>query len=376
MLEAALRHDGFDVHPAANGREALDAVRERPAPDLIVLDVMMPDLDGFEVCRRLRTDGDPHAGAVPHRPRRHRGQGARPDPRRRRLPREAVQPRGARRPHRARCCGAPGSTRAPARCCAAPTSRWTTTPTASRRAGAEVPLSPTEYNLLRYLLVNQGRVLSKAQILDHVWQYDFGGDGGVVETYIGYLRRKVDNVEPQLIHTIRGVGLHAAPEHDGVADVAAGPPARWAWRSSSSCSSPSRSSITITDASHLVDQVDDRLERSAASPPDQDDRRGPRRGRRAAFPSEAGAGPSRPTGSATSTKASSTATGVWSPASHPTSARRDRPARFSPPPTCPRPDGRSSPSTRSASSDTLPRARRALDGDRRRRHRAPASTTS
>ena len=58
-------------------------------------------------------------------------------------------------------------------------------------------LSPTEYNLLRYLLVNQGRVLSKAQILDHVWQYDFGGDGGVVETYIGYLRRKVDAGEPQ-----------------------------------------------------------------------------------------------------------------------------------------------------------------------------------
>jgi two-component system OmpR family response regulator len=74
------------------------------------------------------------------------------------------------------------------------------------RAGVEVQLSPTEYNLLRYLLINQGRVLSKPQILDHVWQYDFGGDGGVVETYIGYLRRKVDNVEPRLIHTIRGVG--------------------------------------------------------------------------------------------------------------------------------------------------------------------------
>jgi two-component system OmpR family response regulator len=74
------------------------------------------------------------------------------------------------------------------------------------RAGSEVALSPTEYNLLRYLLTNQGRVVSKAQILDHVWDYDFGGDGGVVETYIGYLRRKVDNVEPRLIHTIRGVG--------------------------------------------------------------------------------------------------------------------------------------------------------------------------
>ncbi len=70
----------------------------------------------------------------------------------------------------------------------------------------EVSLSPTEYNLLRYLLVNQGRVLSKAQILDHVWQYDFGGDGGVVETYVGYLRRKLDTDEHKLITTVRGIG--------------------------------------------------------------------------------------------------------------------------------------------------------------------------
>ena len=75
-----------------------------------------------------------------------------------------------------------------------------------RRGGAEVPLSPTEYNLLRFLLANQGRVLSKPQILDHVWQYDFGGDGGVVETYIGYLRKKVDHVDPRLIQTVRGFG--------------------------------------------------------------------------------------------------------------------------------------------------------------------------
>ena len=74
------------------------------------------------------------------------------------------------------------------------------------RAGVEVSLSPTEYNLLRYLLVNQGRVVSKLQILDHVWNYDFGGDGGVVETYIGYLRRKVDASEPKLITTVRGIG--------------------------------------------------------------------------------------------------------------------------------------------------------------------------
>ncbi|MEJ7719098.1 MAG: winged helix-turn-helix domain-containing protein [Ilumatobacteraceae bacterium] len=88
------------------------------------------------------------------------------------------------------------------------------------KAGVDVELSPTEYNLLRYLLVNQGRVLSKAQILDHVWQYDFGGEGGIVETYVGYLRRKLDHEDPRLIHTLRGVGytLRAAA---GLSRVAA-----------------------------------------------------------------------------------------------------------------------------------------------------------
>jgi two-component system OmpR family response regulator len=74
------------------------------------------------------------------------------------------------------------------------------------RAGRLVPLSPTEFNLLRYLMVNAERVVSKAQILDRVWSYDFGGDGRIVESYISYLRRKIDSVEPPLIHTIRGVG--------------------------------------------------------------------------------------------------------------------------------------------------------------------------
>ena len=67
-------------------------------------------------------------------------------------------------------------------------------------------MSPTEYKLLRYLLLNSGRVLSRAQILDHVWNYDFGGDASVVETYMSYLRRKVDTVQPKLLHTVRGVG--------------------------------------------------------------------------------------------------------------------------------------------------------------------------
>ena len=84
------------------------------------------------------------------------------------------------------------------------------------RAGADVSLSPTEYNLLRYLMANQGRVVSKAQILDHVWHYDFGGEGGIVETYVGYLRKKLDlaadgSALPSLIQTIRGVGYVLRP---------------------------------------------------------------------------------------------------------------------------------------------------------------------
>jgi two-component system OmpR family response regulator len=75
-----------------------------------------------------------------------------------------------------------------------------------RRAGEAIDLSPTEYKLLRFLLANAGRVLSRAQILDHVWEYDFGGNTSVVDTYISYLRKKVDRFDPPLIQTIRGVG--------------------------------------------------------------------------------------------------------------------------------------------------------------------------
>ena len=203
MLEAALRHLGFDVHPVANGRDALAAV-PKVRPDLVVLDVMMPDLDGFEVCRRLRTEGSKapvlFLTAKDGTEDKVRGLTLGGDD-------YLVKPFSleelvARINAVLRRSGlAQGD--AVLRC-----ADLEMHDEAHRvlRAGVEVSLSPTEYNLLRYLLVNQGRVVSKAQILDHVWQYDFGGDGGVVETYIGYLRRKVDNVDPRLIHTIRGVG--------------------------------------------------------------------------------------------------------------------------------------------------------------------------
>ena len=95
-----------------------------------------------------------------------------------------------------------------------PTSSSTTTRTRCGAARARIELTPTEYKLLRYLMLNARRALSKAQILDHVWEYDFDGDANVVETYISYLRKKIDKLGPPLIHTIRGVGytLRTPPE--------------------------------------------------------------------------------------------------------------------------------------------------------------------
>jgi len=204
MLAAALRHHGFDVTTAADGREALATVASA-RPDMILLDVMMPELDGFEVCRRLRADGDntPVLFLTARDATEDKVRGltiggddylqkpfsldelvARTEAVLRRVGTEVDD-------HEVHECA---------------DLRMDDTAHRVTRGGEEVALSPTEYNLLRYLIVNQGRVVSKAQILDHVWNYDFGGDGGVVETYIGYLRRKVDDVEPKLIHTIRGVG--------------------------------------------------------------------------------------------------------------------------------------------------------------------------
>jgi len=203
MLEAALRYEGFDVRAASSGRDALDEV-ETQSPDLIVLDVMMPDLDGFEVCRRLRNDGvrTPVLFLTARDATDDKVRGltlggddylVKPFSLDELVARITAVLRRS------------GLTRADAvlRCADL---ELDDEAHIVRRAGVEVPLSPTEYNLLRFLLANQGRVLSKPQILDHVWQYDFGGDGGVVETYIGYLRKKVDHADPRLIHTIRGVG--------------------------------------------------------------------------------------------------------------------------------------------------------------------------
>ncbi len=204
MLDAALRHHGFDVHPVADGRQALAEVGT-VVPDLIVLDVMMPDLDGFEVCRRLRNDGvkAPVLFLTAKDGTEDKVRGLTPGGDDYLVKPFSLEELVARIQAVLRRSGASGPTDSVQSC-----ADLVLDDDAHRvtRGGVDVSLSPTEFNLLRYLLVNQGRVLSKAQILDHVWNFDFGGDGGIVETYIGYLRRKMDTGEHKLIHTIRGVG--------------------------------------------------------------------------------------------------------------------------------------------------------------------------
>ncbi|NUP18922.1 MAG: response regulator transcription factor [Streptomyces sp.] len=208
LLESTLRLTGYEVSGAEDGQSALVEI-ERREPHLVLLDVMLPDLDGFEVTQRLRAAGNSvpvlfltartdvddrikglssggddyvmkpfHIEEVLLRIeailRRTAVQGAEVL-----LPETVLRyadlelDEGAHEVH---------------------------------RAGHYVPLSPTEFKLLAYLMVNPGRVLSKAQILNHVWSYDFSGDARIVETYVRYLRKKIDCFEPPLIHTVRGVG--------------------------------------------------------------------------------------------------------------------------------------------------------------------------
>lgn len=217
MLVAALSHHGFRVSSVANGRDALDAVTAaRGDPlDLVVLDVMLPDLDGFEVCRRMRQAGnhtpvlfltarDTTADAV-------RGLTLGGDDYMQKP--FSLEELVARVTAVLRRAGQTRSETAVLSC-----ADLTLDDDAHRvmRAGDDVSLSPTEYNLLRYLMLNQGRVVSKAQILDYVWHYDFGGNDGIVETYVGYVRRKLDNgpdgeSRPDLIKTVRGVGYVLRP---------------------------------------------------------------------------------------------------------------------------------------------------------------------
>jgi two-component system OmpR family response regulator len=207
---------GFEVVTAATGSAALTAARSN-APDLIVLDVMLPDIDGFEVCRRLRADGDfvPVVFLTARDGEEDRVAGfiqGGDDYVTKLFSLEELTLRIRALLRRTKPAEAPAA-RLRYRDLEMDEDRhqvW--------RAGRELALSPTEFRLLRYLLMNSERVLSKQQILDHVWQYDFEGEDNVVETYISYLRRKVDRGATPLIRTVRGFGytLRAEPDPEAI----------------------------------------------------------------------------------------------------------------------------------------------------------------
>ena len=206
LLATSLRFAGFEVVTASNGREALAEAR-KSRPDLVVLDVMMPDMDGFAVVRRMRGEGlgapvlfltardateDKVTGLTVG------GDDYVTKP-------FSLEEIVARIRAVLRRTSGRGLDEQPVRLVFADIELDDDTHEVWK-AGELVSLSPTEFKLLRYFMQNAGRVLSKAQILDHVWHYDFGGEANVVESYVSYLRRKVDTTEPRLLHTLRGVG--------------------------------------------------------------------------------------------------------------------------------------------------------------------------
>jgi two-component system OmpR family response regulator len=206
LLSASLRFAGFEVATASNGDDAV-AVARRQRPDLVILDVMMPGTDGFAVLRRLRGEGArvPVVFLTARDATEDKITGLTlggDDYVTKPFSLEEVLARIRAVLRRTR---GEDAVSAPARLEFADLELDEDTHEVWK-AGVHVTLSPTEFKLLRYFLQNTGRVLSKAQILDHVWNYDFGGQAGVVESYISYLRRKVDTTEPRLIHTLRGVG--------------------------------------------------------------------------------------------------------------------------------------------------------------------------
>ncbi|MCO5220287.1 MAG: response regulator transcription factor [Thermomicrobiales bacterium] len=204
LVTTALSLAGIDTVTAASGFEALDQIyRERP--DLIVLDVMLPDLDGFALLRRLRDQGNEtpiiFLTARDQSVDRVKGLSEGGDD-------YIVKPFDvaelvARVQLRLRKSDKAGANRR-LRCADL---EMDTDLHQVFRGGATIYLSPTEYKLLHYLLTNVGRVLNRSQILQHVWSYEVDVDQAVVDTYISYLRKKIDQTEPKLIHTVRGIGF-------------------------------------------------------------------------------------------------------------------------------------------------------------------------
>ncbi len=206
LIATSLKFVGFEVRTAATGSEAL-RVAEEFRPHALILDVMLPDQNGFDVCRQLRQDGhsvgvlfltakdtveDKIAGLTIG------GDDYVTKP-------FSLDELVARLRALLRRIGATEAEVDDEKVRFADLELDEATHEV-RRAGNLIDLSPTEFTLLRYLMINADRVVSKSQILDHVWQYDFRGDAGIVETYVSYLRKKIDIYEPALIHTVRGVG--------------------------------------------------------------------------------------------------------------------------------------------------------------------------
>ena len=213
LLATSLRFAGFEVFTASTGNEAIREATEHQ-PDLVVLDVMLPDMDGFTVTRRLRDRGEQYpilfltakdetqdkvAGLTVG------GDDYVTKP----FSLEEVVARiraVLRRTHG-------GSETAVDSALVVGDLRLDEDSHEVHRGDVNIELSPTEFKLLRYLMLNAGRVVSKTQILDHVWDYDWSGEVGIVESYISYLRRKIDVVGEPMIHTKRGIGyVLRAPE--------------------------------------------------------------------------------------------------------------------------------------------------------------------
>jgi two-component system OmpR family response regulator len=206
LISTSLRFVGFDVRTAANGAQALQ-IAEEFKPHAMVLDVMLPDLDGFEVCKQIRNEGV-EAGVLFLTAK----DGMEDKVKGLTLGGDdymtkpfSLEELVARLRALLRRTGVTRIDQDEEKIRFADLELDEATHEV-RRAGQLLDLSPTEFLLIRYLLINADRVVSKSQILDHVWQYDFRGDAGIVETYISYLRKKIDIFEPPLIHTIRGVG--------------------------------------------------------------------------------------------------------------------------------------------------------------------------
>jgi two-component system OmpR family response regulator len=206
LIATSLKFVGFDVRTASSGAQALQ-IAEEFKPHALILDVMLPDQNGFEVCRQLRNEGhnvgvlfltakdsteDKIAGLTIG------GDDYMTKP-------FSLEELVARLRALLRRTGATQVIPDDEKIRFADLELDEATHEV-RRAGNLIDLSPTEFLLLRYLMINADRVVSKSQILDHVWQYDFRGDMGIVETYVSYLRKKIDIYDPALIHTVRGVG--------------------------------------------------------------------------------------------------------------------------------------------------------------------------